>query len=60
MAHRESCVGMAANVIGVRKRIIVCDTVLVKSYCFEDRLIEKADEDSREFHRLFLVAVEFL
>lgn len=27
MAHRESCVGMAANMIGVRKRIIafVCD-----------------------------------
>ena len=23
MAHRESCVGMAANMIGVRKRIIV-------------------------------------
>ena len=22
MAHRESCVGMAANMIGVRKRII--------------------------------------
>ena len=25
MAHRESCVGMAANMIGVRKRIIVCE-----------------------------------
>jgi peptide deformylase len=25
MAHRESCVGMAANMIGVRKRIIVFD-----------------------------------
>ena len=25
MAHKESCVGMAANMIGVRKRIIVCE-----------------------------------
>lgn len=25
MAHKDSCVGMAANMIGVRKRIVVFD-----------------------------------
>lgn len=25
IAHRDSCVGMAANMIGVRKRIVVFD-----------------------------------
>ena len=25
MAHKDGCVGMAANMIGVRKRIIVCE-----------------------------------
>ena len=26
MAHRESCVGMAANMIGIRKHMILCNS----------------------------------
>ena len=37
MAHRESCVGMAANMIGVRKRIIAfLDESGPSSYLYGD------------------------
>ena len=41
MAHRESCVGMAANMIGVRKRIIVFDNEGTYMVMFNPEIIKK-------------------
>ena len=41
MAHRESCVGMAANMIGVRKRIIVFDNEGTYMTMFNPEIIKK-------------------
>ena len=40
MAHRESCVGMAANMIGVRKRIIVFDNEGVYMAMFNPEIVK--------------------
>ena len=42
MAHRESCVGMAANMIGVRKRIIVFDNEGTYMTMFNPEIIKKS------------------
>ena len=40
-AHKESCVGMAANMIGVRKRIIALDNEGVYIVMFNPEVIRK-------------------
>ena len=42
MSHRESCVGMAANMIGVRKRIIVFDNEGTYMTMFNPEIIKKS------------------
>jgi peptide deformylase len=42
MAHKESCVGMAANMIGVRKRIIVFDNEGTYMTMFNPEIIKKS------------------
>ena len=42
MAHREGCVGMAANMIGVRKRIIVFDNEGTYMTMFNPEIIKKS------------------
>ena len=41
-AHKESCVGMAANMIGVRKRIIVFDNEGTYVTMFNPEIIKKS------------------
>ena len=43
MAHRENCVGMAANMIGVRKRILVFDDNGVYVTMFNPEIIKMSD-----------------
>ena len=48
MAHRDSCVGMAANMIGVTKRIIVFDNGGVPMVMFNPEIIKAAEEYETE------------
>ena len=41
-AHREGCVGMAANMIGVNKRIIVFDNEGVYMVMFNPEIVKKS------------------
>ena len=43
LAHRESCVGMAANMIGQLKRIIVFDNDGTPTLMMNPEIIKKAD-----------------
>lgn len=42
IAHKDSCVGMAANMIGVRKRIIVFDNEGTYMIMFNPEIIKKS------------------
>lgn len=42
MAHKDSCVGMVANMIGVRKRIIVFDNEGTYMNMFNPEIIKKS------------------
>ena len=42
IAHKNSCVGMAANMIGVRKRIIVFDNEGTYMIMFNPEIIKKS------------------
>jgi peptide deformylase len=42
-AHRDSCVGMAANMIGVPKRIIIADTGLLPLVMFNPVLLSGSE-----------------
>ena len=42
IAHKDSCVGMAANMIGVRKRIIVFDNEGTCMIMFNPEIIKKS------------------
>ena len=42
IAHKDSCVGMAANMIGVRKRIIVFDNEGTYMTMFNPEIIKKS------------------
>ena len=42
-AHRESCVGMAANMIGISKRIIVFDNDGTDMVMFNPEIIKQSD-----------------
>ena len=41
MAHRESCVGMAANMIGVRKRIIIVNIGIMNLVMYNPVILKK-------------------
>ena len=43
IANREACVGMAANMIGVRKRIIVFNNVGIYMTMFNPEIIKKSE-----------------
>ncbi len=43
IAHKDSCVGMAANMIGVRKRIIAFDNEGAYMTMFNPEIIKKSD-----------------
>ena len=43
VAHKESCVGMAANMIGVRKRIIAFDNEGTYMVMFNPQIIKKSE-----------------
>lgn len=43
IAHKDGCVGMAANMIGVRKRIIAFDNEGAYMTMFNPEIIEKSD-----------------
>ena len=47
-AHRDGCVGMAANMIGVRKRIIAFDDEGRLSLMFNPEIIRKTEPYSAE------------
>lgn len=42
IAHKDSCVGMAANMIGVHKRIIVFDNECTYMTMFNPKIIKKS------------------
>ena len=48
LAHRDSCVGMAANMIGVSKRIIVFDNEGVPMLMFNPEILKAAEEYETE------------
>ena len=48
IAHQDSCVGMAANMIGVRKRIIVFDDDGTYMTMFNPEIIKKSDPYNAE------------
>lgn len=43
MAHKDRCVGMAANMIGIRKRIIVFDNEGTYMTMFNPEIIKKSE-----------------
>ena len=43
MAHKEGCVGMAANMIGIRKRIIAFDNEGTYMVMFNPEIIKKSE-----------------
>ena len=47
-AHRDGCVGMAANMIGVSKRVIIFDDSGTDTVMFNPRIIRKADPYAAE------------
>lgn len=42
-AHREGCVGMAANMIGVNKRVIVFDNEGTDTVLFNPEIVKKSE-----------------
>ncbi len=48
IAHKDSCVGMAANMIGVRKRIIAFDNNGTYMVMFNPEIIKKSDSYETE------------
>ena len=54
-AHKDGCVGMAANMIGVRKRIIVFDDNGTAKLMFNPEIVHASSEYSTEEGCLSLV-----
>ncbi len=42
-AHKDSCVGMAANMIGIKKNIIVVDTEFMPILMYNPVIVSKSD-----------------
>jgi peptide deformylase len=56
-AHREGCVGMAANMIGVKKNIIIVNMGFVDVVMFNPVIISKSGPYQTEEGRLSLIGV---
>ena len=56
-AHRESCVGMAANMIGVRRRIIAFDDAGKYTVLFNPEIVKRSDPYDAEEGCLSLTGV---
>ena len=56
-AHREGCVGMAANMIGISKRIIVFDDDGTDTVMFNPQIIKQSDPYEAEEGCLSLIGV---
>ena len=56
-AHRESCVGMAANMIGVRRRIIAFDDAGKYTVLFNPEIVKRSDPYDAEEVCLSLTGV---
>lgn len=56
-AHEEGCVGMAANMIGVRKRIIVVNMGFMNVAMFNPRIVKKSGSYQTEEGCLSLIGV---
>lgn len=57
LAHKQECVGMAANMIGVRKNIIVVDTGFMPMVMFNPVIIKKSGAFQTEEGCLSLIGV---
>ncbi len=57
MAHKHECVGMAANMIGVRKNIIVVDTGIMPLVMFNPVITKKSGKFETEEGCLSLTGV---
>lgn len=56
-AHRNGCVGMAANMIGVKKNIIVVDMGFMDMIMFNPKILRKSDPYETEEGCLSLTGV---
>ena len=56
-AHKDGCVGMAANMIGINKRIIVFDNAGSYMLMFNPQIIKKSDSYSAEEGCLSLTGI---
>ncbi len=56
-AHREGCVGMAANMIGVKKNIIIVNMGFVDAVMFNPVIVSKSDPYQTEEGCLSLIGV---
>lgn len=56
-AHEEGCVGMAANMIGVRKRIIAVNMGFMNVAMFNPRIVKKSGSYQTEEGCLSLIGV---
>ena len=56
-AHRETCVGMAANMIGVRRRIIAFDDAGKYTLLFNPEIVKRSDPYDAEEGCLSLAGV---
>ncbi len=57
IAHKNECVGMAANMIGVKKTIIVVDMGFMPLVMFNPKIISKKDPFETEEGCLSLIGV---
>ena len=57
ITHKDACVGMAANMIGVRKRIIVFDNEGTYMMIFNPEIIKKSGPYDTEEGCLSLLAI---
>ena len=56
-AHKESCVGMAANMIGIRKRIIAFDNEGTYMVMFNPEIVKSSDRYETEEGCLSLTGI---
>lgn len=57
IANNDRCVGMAANMIGIKKRIIIVDMGIMKMVMFNPKIVKRSDPYQTEEGCLSLVGV---
>ncbi len=57
LANKKSCVGMAANMIGYSKRIIIVDTGLITMTMLNPKIIKKSESYETEEGCLSLIGI---